>query len=585
MWLSSAGQKADGSQATTEAQKMTEEAKYPPRSGVRSMSQDILLRGRGSSVPGMPAMVAPMTQDEILMSQTPEQKAKIAKDKEMADAKEVERQAKAAAKLAGPTEADIAKKGRVKKILLGAIGVVLFFALLGGAVTAFLYVRGPDIATLLSGALTNFTAARSLAYSGSASSSIALSAVGDGVTRSGDVGFSLLLSGELKNDASGFGDGNHHARVAGGLHSGDYNWSTDVESDFRMIGDILYFHVLSFPAQSDLDPEVFKTYWVKIDVPEIIKELALTAGTVAQDNYGSLAGGGDKDTSFMALFTKDIPWKGGSKVGTEKVGNTDTVRIKLVVDKDALFKLVTDLYQKYTGKGLALDADGTVRMKDALAKTSIEIWVDPVTSTLAKISVTGNYDDDIAGVHAKGPLAISFEFSRYNAQVTAAVPQPLVTLDDLKVRMDDHKRLTALRAQDAAKVNTLGEIATILKEYHSTNGKYPAFLTDLRKSGAISSTTIPDALYKQVVYAAYVNPGDYSRTNKCTPKSKTCALYHIGINLDDPTDPALGSDSDIISDIRGADAGGCTGEHDTFCYDLIVSDAALGVATSTPSSP
>ncbi len=583
-WLSGMNPDQSGTQGLTETQKITEEAKYPPRASVRSMSQDILLRGRGSSVPGMPAMVAPMTPDEILMSQTPEQKIKIAKDKEMEETREAARQAKVAATIASPTTDDVAKKRRIKKILLAAFAVVVLFAILGGAFAAFMFMRGPDIATLLSRALTNFTTARSLSYIGSASSSIVLSAASDGVVRSGDVNFSLALSGELKNDAGGFGDGNHRAHFAGGLHTGDYNWSTDVESDFRMIGDMLYFHVLSYPPQSDLDPEVFKTYWIKIDLPEIVKELALSGGALPQDHYGTLAGGGDKANGFMAIFTKYMPWKGGSKIGTEKVAGVDTVHIKLVVDKDALFQLVTNLYQKYTGKVLTLDADATIRMKDALAKTSVEVWVNPVTSTLAKIAVTGNYDDDIAGIHATGPISISFEFSRFNALVTTTPPQPLVTLDDLKMRMDDHKRQSALRAQDAAKVNALGEIESVLKDYHTANGKYPALLSDLRRSGVISSSTIPDVLYKQVVYAAYVNAGDYAKANKCTPKSKSCTLYHIGINLDDPTDPALGSDNDIVSDVRGADTGGCAGEHNTSCYDVVISDE-LPPSTAIPSVP
>ena len=327
MWLSSAGQKSDGSQQTTEAQKMTEEAKYPPRSSVRSMNQDILLRGRGSSVPGMPAMVAPMTEDEKLMSQTPEQKAKIQKDKEIQDAKVAEQKAKEEMKRNKPVESDEVKKSRVKKIISTAIGVVVLLALVVGAFTLFSSVRGPDIPTLLSGAITNFISAQSFAYSGTASSGIVLSAATDGVMRSGDVGFALAINGELKNGPDGFGDGTHHARFVGGLHSGEYNWTTDVESDFRMIGNILYFHVLSYPTQSNLDPEVFKTYWIKIDVPEIVKELALTSGATA-DDYGTLAGGGDRATDFFAILSKDMPWKGGAKVGTEKIGGVDTVRIK-----------------------------------------------------------------------------------------------------------------------------------------------------------------------------------------------------------------------------------------------------------------
>lgn len=582
MWLSGMGQNQDGSQSTTEAQKMTEEAKYPPRSSVRSMSQDILLRGRGSSVPGMPAMVAPMTEDEKLMTETLAQKEKIQKEKEAKEAKEAKAAAllgaKEKAKAAEGSPEEAAKKHRIKKILGIAVGVILFLALAGGAFASYVFLAGPDVGTLLSGALTQLTGSQSFAYSGTASSSITLSAASDGVVRNGNVAFGLAISGQLKNGAEGFGDGNHHTHFIGGLHSGDYNWSTDIESDFRMIANILYFHVSSFPAQSDLDPEIFKTYWIKIDVPEIVKELALSSGNATPDNYGNLAGGGDRESNFNALLTKNLPWKGGTKVGKEKVGGVDTVRIKLAVDKDAMYDLVTKLYQKYTGKSLTLDADGELRLKNALKKTVVEVWVDPTRKTLAKFSLYGDYDDDIAGIHAKGPLSMTIEFSQYNASVGITLPQPIITLDDLKVRMDDYKKLSGVRANDAAKVNALGEIGSVLKEYYAQKGVYPSFLTDLRKSGAISSSTISDALYKQVVYAAYMTEGNYTKANKCTPKSKTCAVYHIGINFEDPTDPSLTSDADVTSDVRGADNAGCAGELTASCYDILVG----AVATTTP---
>jgi hypothetical protein len=380
----------------------------------------------------------------------------------------------------------------------------------------------------------------------------------------------------VKKDTNGFGDGNHHAKWSGGLSSGDFAWSTDIEADIKSIADALYFHVLAYPAAADFDPETFKTYWIKIDLAEIAKELAIDGGG---DSYVGIASG--SEDSFVGILGKDMPFTGAKDMGEETVGGVPATHIRLSSDKDKLYAFAADLYKKFMKKPLVLDSNERLHLSDALQKLSVDVWLSSDGGTILKVSVSGTLDDDIASVRVRGPLSLSFELSSYGAPVGVDEPSPYLSLDELKVRMDDHKKLKAVRAKDAARINVLGEIEHALGTYKETKGRFPTVLSELRAGGVLSTTTVSDADLKTYVYASYVRAGDLTKANRCTQRSKSCDSYHIGTNLEDETDPALVSDADENSEVHGNDDAGCALERDRHCYDLVFPPKEA--ATSSPS--
>jgi type II secretory pathway pseudopilin PulG len=452
-----------------------------------------------------------------------------------------------------------------------------------GALFAFIIFRGPNIAVVLSNAFTQFTTATAFSYVGNAESDLMLTAVAsDGVARNGAVKFTLDYAGQLMSTKEGYGDGNHQVKFTGGLQSGNYAWSTDITSDLRIVADELYFHVLSFPSVSNVDPELFKTYWIKVDIAEIAKELALQTAAENTADYGNLAGA-DKSTPFNAIISNTVPFTGGTKIGTEQINGVSALHIKLNTDNDKMFLLVTQLYQKYMGKALALTQDEQLRFKGALGHITTEVWVDQKTNALLKISFAAKFDDDIAGVHVKGPAAFTFAFSNYNAPIVATLPSPTLNLNDLHSRMDDYKRQKDTRARDALKINTLSDIEKALNEYKTQNGRYPTFLSDLRLKNMLSTTTMSDALLKSYTFASYVQPAIWAKSNRCNPKSKTCDAYHIGVNLESSDDPALQNDADVAaSDMHGADDLGCASEKNFSCYDIVFPRSVVPIGQTVP---
>ena len=523
----------------------------------RTMTSDILLRGKGAAIQGLPALLPAEESNPM-----PEYSSrKVTEEKKVAEEKRV------LSERPKPTVAEqLARKNKIKKTLMYAGSAIGVLALVAGAAVAFLSMRGPDVSTLLASTMTNFYATPSFTYSGNASSSLVLTSKSGGESRGGAVKFAAGYAGELKNDKYGFGNGNHLLKWSGGLSSGNFTWGTDIESGLRMLGTDLFFHVLSFPPQSDIDPDLFKSYWIKVDIAEIAKELALDAVT-SDNDYNGLAG--TESTTFNAIVAKDLPFMGGTKIGSESVNNIPTTHFVLTTEPEKMYTLAGDLYKKYMGKTFTFNADGKIRLLNALEKLKVEIWVDEKTSTLVKVNISGDIDDDIDTIHVKGPVALSFVFSNYGAAVTVTEPAPYLSLDELHARMNDFKKFNEVRARDAAYINGLGEVEHALAEYMGAKGRFPTTLVELRANGILATSTLSDALLKTYVYAPYVKAGDFTKANKCLPKSKTCTTYHIGVNLEDMNDPALRNDADQTSDVHGTDTSGCSIEREKACYDIV----------------
>ena len=542
----------------------------------RTMTSDILLRGKGTAIQGLPALVS--SNDANPMPQYSSPEVTKAKEARKIVAEKKAELAKPKPRLT-PAE-EITRKNKIKKTIGIAVGALVGVALVGGGAIAFVNMRGPDVSTMLSGVTAKFFAAPSFTYVGTMSSDLTLTSKSDdGLTRDGKVKFNLDYAGEMVSDKYGYGNGNHHLKWNGGLSSGNFSWNTDVESDLRLIGTNLFFHVLSFPPQADIDPELFKTYWIRVDIAEIAKELALDA-VATSDTYNGIAG--TESTSFNAVVAKDMPFMGGTKIGAEDVVGVATTHFTLKTNPEKMFVLADDLYKKYFGKDFALNSDGKIRMLNTLEKLKFEIWVDEKTSTLVQFKVTGDLDDDVLDLHVKGPLAMSFIFSKYAAPVAVTEPAPFLTLDELHTRMNDSKKSQSVRSRDAVYINGLGEVTHALTLYQAAKGRFPTTLSELRANDVLATTTLSDNLLKLYLYAPYIKEQDFSKANKCLPKSKTCAVYHIGVNLDDLGDPQLASDADQNSDVHGTDTTGCSLEREKACYDILFTPPHVAAsATST----
>ncbi len=535
--------------------------------GKRTMSSDILLRGKGRAIQGIPSISIPDDRPEQGMS--PESQTQSAPAAEVPPSFSPPPLLKPEPTRIAPRvllAEDLLRKHKIKKVIGILVGVLLLILIMGGAAFAFMFLRVPNVDALFTTTFTKFLSSTSFVYNGSASSDLVLTAPNDGVVRNGSVKWDLAYGGQVKNGKDGYGDGMHHVKFKGGLKSGNFKWNTDIESDVRMLANSLYFHVLSFPPETGVDPNVFKTYWIKIDLQEIAKELALS-GITTQLGYGSF-GTASTDTTFAALLTKNLPFNGGEKLTDELVNGVNSMHFKLKTDPERMLTLTNALYSKYTGKDLLLDNDQQLRLKNALTKVNAEVWIDAKTNTLQKLSLNADLDDDIVGIHVKGKVNIDFTFSLFNSTVSVPDPTPLLTLEELQSRMSDYGHTRDARALDATKLRLFSAIQDALALYQKDMGRYPTTLSLLRAESRLATSTIDDLTLKQFYFASYVKPDLFIKTNKCDAKAKSCATYHLGVNLDDQTDPALINDTDQTGDISGNDRAGCGNEPNKSCYDI-----------------
>ena len=542
----------------------------------RTMGSDLLLRGMGPAIPGIPSLGS--SSDPIKpppLEQTPESMMKQPAVLEMKKNDDVSLAEK------------LMRRNKVKKALLIASGILVSIFFIGGAIFAFLGSRGPDPETLLRDALSNFFTLSSFSYQGNASVALALSAKTSSGTQNGLMKFDLAYQGALRNGPDGYGDGAHRIKLAGQLQSGDFAWSTDVDSDVRVLGSALYFHILSLPESVDTDPNLFKTYWVKVDLAEVAKELALQGVSAQQEGYGNFGGSGG-ETSFNALLRKYLPFQMAGYIADEPPGTTIR-HYRLKTDPDRMITLTGVMMRKYLNKDLILTDEKKIRLRDALAKIQGDVWIDTKTQTLTRFTLSGNFDDDILDMHVKGPVSLSFDLADLNKSVSVDAPTPMLTLEELRARMDDYKKIKEKRVRDEVKLNRLSAIVDALAAYKEEKGRYPATLATLAQSGKLATSSVDTIVLKQYLYAAYLRQDTRTKAGRCTTRTKLCSFYHLGVNLDDVTNPALESDADFTDDILGVDTAGCSGESDVACYDVIspqVSSASSqSAATSTLAAP
>ena len=538
----------------------------------RTMGSDILLRGTGAAIAGVPSL---LPQEEKLEEPPVVKATPPAPEKPKTPVT--------------PLAEDLMRRNKIKKILLITIGVIAVLGVLAGAVLFFMKTKAPDKGTLFDTVLTNFLASSAFAYKGEGMLDLGLSVETEAGAQNGVMKFALAYGGALQNTPNGYGDGIHRVNLKGGLQSGEFMWSTDIDTDIKVVGNTLYFHVLALPDSADMDPDVLQTYWIQVNLSDIAKELALNGVAAAEEGYGNF-GGSSADTSFNALIKKSMPFTAGDLI--EEQGTSGSVlHYALKADPDRMIELVSLLSRKYMNKDLVLTDEKKLRLKDALAKMTGDVWVNSETGTLMKLTISGNFDDEMFDMHVKGPMALSFDFSDFNKAVTTSAPTPVLTLEELQTRTADYKKVKEKRARDQVKLDRLSFIKDALALYYDENKKYPATLTQLEQSGKLATSSVDSIVLKQYAYAAYIKDGVFTKAGRCTTKGKTCEFYHLGINLDDVMNPVLEGDIDHVDDVLGSDVSGCAGETDVACYDitpafgqpLLMETVEQGSSTATTS--
>ena len=538
--------------------------------GRRTMAGDLLLRGLVPAAPIVPPpsmsksvspIASPKVPSESLPLITPPPAPAAAPSVTISNAP--------VPHSVPPVDGDIARKNKTKRILGISIGGLLVLAALGGAFYSFTLFQSSGIRQLSTNAFLQFFNATSFSYEGKGFVNLSASSAVAGTMQTNTINLSLDYNGALLSNSLGYGDGAHHLKLSGDFQSGQTKWPINAETDIRILGSSLYFHVLAFPETSELDPELFNTYWMKIDLAEIAKELAISGVMVAQSEYGNFGTQGGE--GFNALLKTYAPFEASKSLPDEVVAGFPASHISMTTNGDQALLLVQGLYLKFMGKEMVMTPDERVRLRDALAKVKLEIWVNQSTGALMQTRLVGNFDDEILGAHVKGTIDFIFAFTNFDTPVSVETPSTILTLDELKVQIEQNQKKRIIWARDSEKTDRLSGLRLSIDSYKSAMGRYPTELNDLYGAGIISSAAIPEEELDLYTYASYVGSSPLTKSNRCTPSTKKCDFYHIGVNLEDVSGPLLSKDDDITTEVHGADAKGCKDEKNVACYDIVSS--------------
>lgn len=531
----------------------------------RTMASDLLSREANTMVTELPT-ASPAEESHVSFS------TKIKNEKEETS---VSPAPSVATLSTSPFGDDVARWSRIKRLLTIIIPAVFILLIIGGGVFAFMKFRTPDPNVYLKTAFAQFFGVSSFSYKGQAKTDLALSMSSGGVMQNGTMRFSLDINGALANGKNSYGDGAHNFTLSGGLQWGNALLSTDVSGDIRVVGSALYVHPLSFPATTNLDPGVFKENWLKIDFSDIAEWIQLSGVAPETEEYGSF-GGTSGETAFNALLEKSSPLRATGSPQEETVDGVAMTRIQVLADPASMTTFALTLYQKYFNGGLTLSEDQLLRFKGAMAKIGGDVWIDTKSGALVKIALTANFDDDIAEVHAKGPVRIEFAFPDFNKPVSINAPTAVLTLSDLRAKMDEYQKTKDMRARDQVKIDRVAVLASALESYRLEKGRYPKGLADLYSSGKLATSSINLVSLNDYFYRSYQKAGlsgeagvVSAKSTQCLTTGKVCAFYHLGTSLEDVTNTVLTSDADQSTAILGADTLGCAGEAGRACYDVV----------------
>lgn len=528
----------------------------------RTMASDLLLRGMGSTVSvGVPSMnVPPREQFPVPGKIPPPENA----GKEERDG--VKNVPVRTTPLPPPPSSvtPLPTAGGKKRTLF--FGLVIFISViaLGGATYAYMFFSGSDSGKSIARSLTTFLALPSFSYTADINMDLALENIVEDQTRVGTASMKVSSSGKLRSGKDGYGDGVHELSFKGQLSSGNSPWSSDVSASVLVIGKAIYFHVNSLPESTDLDPEIFKKYWVKLTFSELASELSLPSSSLGEEGYGNF--GSAVGDTFPALLTLNMPFVPKEDITTSEQRSAGLIAVKLGVDEDKMVAFIAALYKKIYGKDLAMNDEEKANLRSAMAKVGGEVVAEKDGGALRSIRIAVALNDDIARMRVRGPLSFSFTFSDPGVSVTPAVPSPALSREELRVLIESQNKLREVRARDGAKIAGLREVESVLASYYVAHRRYPPRLTP-EIFGTSSASMLSSVDIKTIAFASYENSLALDKAHRCGTKSKTCDFYHIGVSVEDKTNPALDTDKDVVSEIYGNDSVGCANERDMACFD------------------
>lgn len=556
----------------------------------RTMISDLLSRESSFALPSTP--IIPVQEKVEIPAQ------ETTNNKNDNDGRVISPPLQSSTPLAAPSPFDdgAMRATKIKQILKIALSGLLVFLVLGGGVFAFLNLHAPDGGVLLSTAFAQFFGVSSFSYKGQMTTDLALSTVSAGAVKNGTVKFSLGIDGTLSSGKDGYGDGTHNIVFLGGWQWGDLLFSTDVTSDARVVENALYVRPISFPAKNNIDPELFRENWLKLDFFDIAQELRVFGVAQGTKEYGSF-GGESKDGAFNALLEKSSPLLRAMEISQEEtIGGITTTHIRVSAEPERMTTFAQALYRKYFNRDLTLSEDQLLRLRDALAKLKGDVWIDAKSGSIVKIVLLANFDDDIVSVHVQGPVSLEFSLSGFNEPVTIDTPQAALSLSDLKIHIKEYQKTKDMRARDQIKIDNVTLIQGALESYRLEKGRYPKVLTELYGGGKLATSSIDLVSLNDYFYRSYqkvvlsrastaAKAGIVTKSAQCLTTGKVCAFYHLGVNLEDMTNGALSLDADQTTDILGADTYGCGGEASLACYDVISSTATSTISASfTPAA-
>lgn len=466
--------------------------------------------------------------------------------------------------------------GTMKWVWIAA-GIIAFLFVVGAGLFAYITMRAPDPTVSLGSAVINAFSSPSLSYKGKADTDLTFYDV-DTANEAGNATFSFTYEGKTALSEKGFGDGEHRITLNGGFRYGGLVWKTDLDARILIIGTSLYFRALIPPSATGIDPDILKSYWVKVDMSALAKELGLVS-SLYDDAYGAF-GSSRGGATIPEMLTTGLPLVVTEKLPDEVLNGKKAYRYSLAVDPKKGEEFVLMVAKSVLGRDIAFTEDDRVRFLALLEKISGEAWVDKGTGELVRFTLSARVDDIVRGVRVKGPLSFAIDPTPSAGTISPDLPTPVLTLEELRFQMEEYRAESEKRAEDAARIEDMRTITTALGEYYSKKGRYPTLLTDLSQEGLLPDSVSSDELIRYVYYG-YRSADSFTRTNRCTAKSKSCPAYHIGVNLHDVNNPALSSDVDRVGDIVGDDAVGCGREVDFACYDTTSDKPAARILPSS----
>lgn len=468
-----------------------------------------------------------------------------------------------------PHQEEHRAKGSLRWVFVAVVLFLVLGLLVGGL---YWFTRGgANLAGSFNDAVTKLFVVETLGYSVEARADLELTAQ-DLNGGAGSFRFALDAEGAVAQGARGYGDGAHRFHLVGGLRSGTLIWQTDIDADVRIIGRSLYFHARDVPPGDTLDPDLLRTYWVKVDLAEISRELDLASAGGA--SYGSF-GASDPESAFGTVFQRHMPLRVIKLVGKEMVNGVETYRYELMVDPTLGIEFLRTIAVAMLGRELTMTEDERVRMIAALEKLHGDAWVGAEDGMLKKFTLGGELDDELLLLRVKGPIGITILPTTVANPPSVETPTPVLSLEEFRVRMDEYRKTQALRAEDTTRIAGMAEVRTALGAYKAEFARYPDTLNQLVQNGILASTTqITADEIADYTYYGYKSDGSFDRKNRCDPKAKICPAYHLGVNLHDITNPELAKDADKKGDISGDDALGCGKEKDLACFDVVEFSAA-----------